>query len=279
MLSRRRRLRPADGFVGRHRVSERVAAHDCAEPPRVWRARRSIDSWRSGVTRPSHAALRVERRVPDVRGADADEQAAARTGTDVRRVLHHARHRAFSRRDRSRERRSFSRPVHDRAAHQRHRDHRGCGSDGSQQETGGIVKRKASAEWKGALKDGKGTISTDSGVLKNAQYSFSTRFENGVGTNPEELIAAAHAGCFSMALSAQLGEAGLTADRIDTTATVTMEKTAAGFTVTASHLDLRAKIPGASQAAFDKAAGDAKAGCPISRLLNAKITMAASLEA
>ena len=141
------------------------------------------------------------------------------------------------------------------------------------------MERKASAVWQGNLKGGKGTISTASGALSNTQYSFSTRFENGVGTNPEELIAAAHAGCFSMALSAQLGEAGLTADRIDTTATVTMEKTAAGFTVTASHLDLRAKIPGANQAAFDKAAGDAKAGCPISRLLNAKITMTATLEA
>src|SRR5262245_63625185 len=133
-----------------------------------------------------------------------------------------------------------------------------------------FMQRKASAEWKGNLKGGKGTISTASGVLSNAQYSFSTRFENGVGTNPEELIAAAHAGCFSMALSAQLGEAGLTADSIATTATVTMEKTDAGFTVTSSHLDVRAKIPGASQAAFDTAANNAKAGCPISRLLNAK---------
>jgi osmotically inducible protein OsmC len=141
------------------------------------------------------------------------------------------------------------------------------------------MQRKASAVWQGNLKGGKGTISTASGVLSNTQYSFSTRFENGVGTNPEELIAAAHAGCFSMALSAQLGEAGLTADRIDTTATVTLEKTAAGFEVTASHLDVKAKIPGASQAAFDTAAGNAKAGCPISRLLNAKITMTASLEA
>jgi lipoyl-dependent peroxiredoxin len=140
------------------------------------------------------------------------------------------------------------------------------------------MQRKASAVWQGNLKGGKGTISTSSGVLSNAQYSFSTRFEQGVGTNPEELIAAAHAGCFSMALSAQLGEAGLTPDRIDTTATVTMEKNAAGFEVTSSHLDVKAKIPGASQDAFDKAANNAKAGCPISRLLNAKITMTASLE-
>ncbi|HEY3698530.1 MAG TPA: OsmC family protein [Spongiibacteraceae bacterium] len=141
------------------------------------------------------------------------------------------------------------------------------------------MKRKASAEWQGGLKDGKGTISTDSGVLKNTQYSFSTRFENGVGTNPEELIAAAHAGCFSMALSGQLGNAGMTATSIQTTATVTMEKLDAGFTVTAVHLDLTAKIPGADKAAFDKAASDAKAGCPISRLLKAEITLDAKLEA
>src|SRR6266567_4759077 len=130
-----------------------------------------------------------------------------------------------------------------------------------------LMKRKASAVWNGGLKDGKGAVSTDSGALANTQYSFSTRFENGIGTNPEELIAAAHAGCFTMALSAQLGEAGLTADRIATTATVTLEKTAGGFEVTSSHLDLVAKIPGASQEAFDKAAGNAKAGCPISKLL------------
>lgn len=141
------------------------------------------------------------------------------------------------------------------------------------------MQRKASAVWQGNLKGGKGTISTASGALSNTQYSFSTRFEDGVGTNPEELIAAAHAGCFSMALSAQLAEAGLTADRIDTTATVTMEKNAVGFEVTASHLDVTAKIPDATAEAFDKAASNAKAGCPISRLLNAKITMKASLQA
>ena len=140
------------------------------------------------------------------------------------------------------------------------------------------MKRKASAHWQGGLKDGKGTISTDSGVLKNTQYSFSTRFEDGIGTNPEELIAAAHAGCFSMALSGQLGNAGMTATSIDTSATVTMEKTEAGFTVTKIHLDLTAKIPGADKAAFDKAAANAKAGCPISRLLNAEITLDAKLE-
>ncbi len=139
------------------------------------------------------------------------------------------------------------------------------------------MKRKASAVWKGGLKDGKGSISSDSGVLENTQYSFSTRFEEGKGTNPEELIAAAHAGCFSMALSGQLGNAGMTADEIKTTATVTLEKTDAGFTVTASHLDVTAKIPGADPKAFETAANNAKAGCPISRLLNTKITMDAKL--
>src|SRR6202051_1263703 len=122
--------------------------------------------------------------------------------------------------------------------------------------------RKASAVWNGSIKEGKGKISTDSGVLSNTQYSFSTRFENGVGTNPEELLAAAHAGCFAMAFSAQLGEAGLTAERVDVTATISLEKTESGFGITESHLDLKAKIPGADQAAFDKAAGNAKAGCP-----------------
>ena len=137
--------------------------------------------------------------------------------------------------------------------------------------------RKASAVWNGSLKEGKGKISTESKVLSNAQYSFSTRFEDGVGTNPEELIAAAHAGCFSMALSAQLGNAGITPESIETTAAVTLEKTDAGFTVTKVHLDVAAKIPGASQAAFDTAAQNAKAGCPISRLLKAEITMTAKL--
>jgi osmotically inducible protein OsmC len=137
--------------------------------------------------------------------------------------------------------------------------------------------RKASAVWNGSLKEGKGTISTDSGVLSKTQYSFSTRFENGAGTNPEELIAAAHAGCFTMALSAQLGNAGLTPESLETTAAVTLEKLDAGFTITKVHLDVTARVPGASQAQFDKAAGDAKAGCPISRLLKAEITMSARL--
>ena len=137
--------------------------------------------------------------------------------------------------------------------------------------------RKASAVWNGSLKEGKGTISTDSRVLSNAQYSFSTRFENGIGTNPEELIAAAHAGCFTMALSGQLGAAGLTAESLETTAAVTMEKLEAGFTVTKIHLDVAARVPGADDAAFQKAAANAKAGCPISRLLKAEITMTAKL--
>lgn len=141
------------------------------------------------------------------------------------------------------------------------------------------MQRKGSAHWSGGLKDGKGTVSTASGVLNNTQYSFSTRFENGIGTNPEELIAAAHASCFSMALSAQLGNAGMTAESIDTTATVTLEKTDAGFTITSSHLDVSAKIPGADQAKFDEAAKAAETGCPISRVLNAKITMDAKLVA
>lgn len=139
------------------------------------------------------------------------------------------------------------------------------------------MKRKASAVWNGTLKEGKGTISTGSGLLQNAQYSFGTRFEDGVGTNPEELIAAAHAGCFSMALSGQLTTAGTPAEQIDTTATVTMEKTEAGFTVTNVHLEVTARVPDATQEGFETAAGNAKTGCPISRLLNASITMTAKL--
>jgi osmotically inducible protein OsmC len=141
------------------------------------------------------------------------------------------------------------------------------------------MRRKASAVWNGGLKDGKGTISTDSGVLSDTQYSFSTRFEDGVGTNPEELIAAAHAGCFSMALSGQLGQAGLTADSIRTTATVRLEKTDKGFAITSVHLDVTARVPGADQQAFETAANNAKAGCPVSKVLNAQITMEARLEA
>jgi len=140
------------------------------------------------------------------------------------------------------------------------------------------MKREASAVWRGDLKGGAGTISVKSGAPKDASYSFGTRFENGAGTNPEELIGAAHAGCFSMAFSAQLGNAGLKPESIATTATVTMEKLDAGWTVTEVHLDTVGRVPGASQEAFDKAANDAKAGCPISRLLNAKVTLTARLE-
>jgi len=140
------------------------------------------------------------------------------------------------------------------------------------------MKRKASAVWRGGLKDGKGSISSDSGVLKDTQYSFSTRFENGIGTNPEELIAAAHAGCFSMAFSAELGKAGLTPESIQTTATVTLDKTDGGFSVTESHLDVTAKIPGAEKAKALEIANAAKAGCPISRLLRANITMDAKFD-
>ncbi len=140
------------------------------------------------------------------------------------------------------------------------------------------MKRTASAEWKGGLKDGKGTISTGSGLLSNAQYSFGTRFEQGVGTNPEELIAAAHAGCFSMALSAQLGNMGLAPQSIRTEAAVTLDKVDGGFAITAVHLTVAAKVPGADQATFEKAATAAKEGCPVSKVLNAKITMDAKLE-
>jgi osmotically inducible protein OsmC len=140
------------------------------------------------------------------------------------------------------------------------------------------MKRNANAEWRGGLKDGAGTISTASGVLDNTQYSFSTRFEEGRGTNPEELIAAAHAGCFSMALSGQLGKAELTAESIRTTATVTLDKVEGNFTITEIHLQVAARVPGATQEQFETAANNAKAGCPVSRVLNAKITMEARLE-
>ena len=139
------------------------------------------------------------------------------------------------------------------------------------------MQRKAGAVWKGGLKDGKGTVTTASGVLTSTPYSFSTRFEEGKGTNPEELIAAAHAGCFSMALSAELGKANIKPESISTEATLTMEKLEAGFTITKIHLDVSAKIPNADKAAFDKAAADAKAGCPVSRVLKADITMNAKL--
>ncbi len=140
------------------------------------------------------------------------------------------------------------------------------------------MQRKGSAVWTGGLKDGKGTLSSASGVLSNTPYSFVTRFENAKGTNPEELIGAAHAGCFSMALSAQLNAAGLKPERIATEATVTLEKVGDGFAITTVHLEVSASVPGASAAQFDKAATDAKTGCPVSKLLNARITMNARLE-
>jgi len=139
------------------------------------------------------------------------------------------------------------------------------------------MKRTGSAVWQGGIKDGKGSVSTESGVLDGAQYSFSTRFEDGKGTNPEELLAAAHAGCFSMALSKQLNDAGFTADSINTTAAVRLEKTDAGFSITKVHLDVTARVPGADAAAFETAANNAKAGCPVSRLFNAEITLDAKL--
>ena len=142
-----------------------------------------------------------------------------------------------------------------------------------------IMNRKASAIWQGGLKDGRGTVSTESGVLHETAYSFRTRFENEKGTNPEELVGAAHAGCFSMALSAQLSEAGLMPKRIETAATVTLEKVADGFAVTAIHLDVNAIVPGADDAKFQAAANKAKEGCPISKLLNTEITMQARLNA
>jgi len=140
------------------------------------------------------------------------------------------------------------------------------------------MKRKASAVWRGGLKDGKGSIATESGVLRDAQYSFGTRFEQGIGTNPEELVAAAHAGCFAMAFSAELGKIGITPESISATATVTLDKTDAGWTVTASHLDVTAKIPGADKTQVLGIANVAKLGCPISRLLRANVTMDAKVE-
>lgn len=140
------------------------------------------------------------------------------------------------------------------------------------------MKRTGSAVWSGNLKEGRGTVSTESGVLEKTQYSFSTRFENGNGTNPEELIAAAHAGCFSMALSGQLEQAGFTASEIRTTATVTLTKQEAGFAITAIHLDVTASVPSADREAFEAAANNAKVGCPVSKLLNAEITMEANLQ-
>jgi lipoyl-dependent peroxiredoxin len=141
-----------------------------------------------------------------------------------------------------------------------------------------MTVRKGWAVWEDGIKDGGGTLSTESGVLKEAPYGFKSRFENGKGTNPEELIGAAHAGCFSMALSLMLGEAGMKPDRIETHASVTIDKVGEGFEITQSHLDVTARIPGADKAKFEEIANKAKAGCPVSKLLKAKITMDARLE-
>jgi osmotically inducible protein OsmC len=140
------------------------------------------------------------------------------------------------------------------------------------------MKRKATAIWQGGLKEGQGSLSTDSGVLKETPYSFATRFEQGRGTNPEELIAAAHAGCFSMALSLLLGKSGITPERINTSAIITIEPGGDGFTITLAHLDVRARIPGIEREVFEQMANNAKMGCPVSKVLNAEISMNATLE-
>ena len=140
------------------------------------------------------------------------------------------------------------------------------------------MNRKATAVWTGGLRDGKGSLTTDSGVLQQTQYSFNTRFENGIGTNPEELLAAAHAGCFTMALSAQLGGVGLTAEKLETTATITLEKVADGFAITKSHLNLVARIPNADSAQFEALVEAAETGCPVSKLFKAAITVDSRLE-
>ncbi|MET0256006.1 MAG: OsmC family protein [Luteibacter sp.] len=141
------------------------------------------------------------------------------------------------------------------------------------------MQKSGSAVWQGSIKEGGGTISTQTGVLKEAPYGFKSRFEDGPGTNPEELIGAAHAGCFSMALSLMLGNAGLTPDRIQTRADVTLDKDGEGFSITKVHLTVKAKIPGTDQAGFEKIAQQAKEGCPVSKVLNAAISMDATLEA
>jgi osmotically inducible protein OsmC len=140
------------------------------------------------------------------------------------------------------------------------------------------MKRSAQARWQGDLKSGSGTVSTASGILATTPYSFRSRFEQGTGTNPEELLAAAHAGCFTMALSAQLGEAGLKATSLETSCTITLEQKDGGFAITESHLELKAKVPGATAEAFEKATKAAETGCPVSKLFNTKITLDARLE-
>lgn len=140
------------------------------------------------------------------------------------------------------------------------------------------IKKTASAHWQGGIKDGKGHISTQSGALQEQPYGFNTRFEDRPGTNPEELIGAAHAGCFSMALSKELGERDMTAESIDTQAEVSLEKEDGGFRISAVHLSFKAKVPGANREVFEQAVEAAKTGCPVSKLLNAEITLQATLE-
>lgn len=139
------------------------------------------------------------------------------------------------------------------------------------------INRKGSVVWKGGLKDGRGALTTESGALNGYPYGFASRFEGQKGSNPEELLAAAHAGCFTMALSLILGEAGLTAEEMNTSANVTLEKLDSGFTITAVHLTLKANIPGADKARFEELAAKAKANCPVSKLFKADITLDASL--
>src|ERR671930_11038 len=146
---------------------------------------------------------------------------------------------------------------------------------GAEEETTPKMKRTAHAQWRGDLKSGAGNLSTASGVLSGTPYSFHTRFEEGKGTNPEELLAAAHAGCFTMALSAQLGTAGLTPESLETECTIALEKVAEGFAITESHLELKARVPGATQEAFDKAVKAAETGCPVSKLYRTLITVSA----
>jgi len=141
------------------------------------------------------------------------------------------------------------------------------------------MKKTASVVWQGSIKEGQGLISTQTGVLKDAPYGFKSRFEDGPGTNPEELLGAAHAACFSMALSLMLGQSGLTPERIDTKAEVSLEKVGEGFEITASHLTVVAKVPGTDAATFAKIAAQAKEGCPVSKVLKANITMDARLDA
>ena len=139
------------------------------------------------------------------------------------------------------------------------------------------MKKSGSAHWSGSIKEGQGTISTQTGVLREAPYGFKSRFEDGPGTNPEELLGAAHAACYSMALSLGLGEAGLTAESIDTKAVVTLDKDGDGFTISAVQLTCEARVPGADKAAFDRIAEATKQGCPVSKVLKAKITLDAKL--